>query len=332
VIALEVDKEVALKNILFATDFSRGSNVALPYAVSLARQHGAMLHAAHVMSSEPHLFVAPESWPAFMRAEEDRARAEVVRLAKNVQGVPHSVLARAGDVWSVLARFIEGRDIDLLVVGTHGKSGLPELSMGSTAERLLRQAPCPVLTVGMKACQRSEGVPTFNRILFATNFTPASLSALPYAITVARSHQAQLLLLHVLERSTVDVEPIATSLLNRLKDLVPDEAGLRWCPQIFVELGSPVEEILESAADHCADMIVMGVRRVVGKIGTAHLAGIVQKVAARANCPVLTVHGDAPADWQPRLLHGNRARASESRLNSGAFLNCSATMPAAYCG
>ena len=66
--------------------------------------------------------------------------------------------------------------------------------------------------------------------------------------------------------------------------------------------------------------------------GTAHLAGTVQKVAARANCPVLTVHGDAPADWQRRLLHGNRARASESRLAFGAFLNCSATQPAAYCG
>ncbi len=227
-IALEVDKGVALKNILFATDFSRGSNVALPYAVSLARQHGAMLHAAHVMSSEPHLFVAPESWAAFMRAEEDRARAEVVRLAKKVQGVPHSVLARAGDAWSVLARFIEERDIDLLVVGTHGKSGLPELSMGSTAERRLRRAPCPARSLCRHDCH--------------------------------------------------------------------------------------------------------GGRRVVGKIGTAHLAGTVQKVAARANCPVLTVHGDAPADWQQRLLHGNRARASESRLAFGAFLNCSATQPAAYCG
>jgi nucleotide-binding universal stress UspA family protein len=332
VIALEVDKEVALKNILFATDFSRGSNAALLYAVSIARHQGAMLHAAHVMFTEPHLFVAPESWPAFMRKEEDRARAEVARLAKRLRGVPHSVLLRAGDVWSVLARFIEEREIDLLVVGTHGQSDLPELSMGSTAEKLLRQAPCPVLTVGMKACRRPEDAPTFNRILFATNFTRASLSALPYAISVVRKHHGQLLLLHVLERSAVDVEPTAAFLLNRLKELVPPEAGLGLRPKSFVELGSPIDRILESAACHGADMIVMGARSIEGKIGTAHLAGTVQKVAARANCPVLTIHGDAPPDWERGFLRGNRARASEIRLPSATFVNCSATQHAAQCG
>ena len=326
-ITLETDTQVALKNILFATDFSRGADAALPYAVSLARQHGAMLHAAHVISSEPHLFVAPESWPALMRAEEDWAIAKVVSLAKKLRGVPHSALARAGDVWNVLRRFIEERDIDLLVIGTHGKSSLPEFPMGSTAEKLLRHAPCPVLTVAVNACHRSEGEPVFKSILFATNFTPASLSALPYAITVARKHQAQLLLLHVLERPAADVESTAAFLSKRLQDLVPAEAGLRYHPKSLVEIGSPVERILESADYHCADMIVMGVRPADGKFGATRLAGTVQKVTARANCPVLTVHGDVPADWQPQL----RDYASEFQPDSGTFLDCSAAQHA-QCG
>jgi len=67
---LETSKRVALKNILFATDFSPYSNAALPYALAIARQYGARLFGAHVVPSEDYLFTAPESWPAHIQREE----------------------------------------------------------------------------------------------------------------------------------------------------------------------------------------------------------------------------------------------------------------------
>ncbi len=182
-ITLEVDKQIPLKNILFATDFSSGSEAALPYAVSLARQHGAMLHVAHVMATDPHLFVTPASWPALVQAEEDWAREEVVRLAQKLQGVPHTLLVRSGDVFKVLTRFIEERDIDLLVLGTHGWSDLQEMSMGSTAKKLVQAAPCPILTVGRKTRCRPEAPLAVYRIPLPTIFNRASLSSLPYAVS-----------------------------------------------------------------------------------------------------------------------------------------------------
>ena len=144
---LEVGKRIALKNILFATDFSPHSDVALPYALAIAHQYGAKVYGAHVVASEDYLFTAPDLWPAHLQ-HEDQLRQEVVaRLDGQLRGVPHEALFGAGDVWTVLSRLIGEHSIDLLVVGTHGRTGARKLLMGSIAEKVFRQAACPVLSV-----------------------------------------------------------------------------------------------------------------------------------------------------------------------------------------
>src|SRR5262245_17037217 len=118
-----VGKRVAIKNLMFATDFSPFSNAALPYALSIARQYGAKVFAAHVMPSDAYVFVTPETWPEFAQAEEERAKAERERMENVLRGIPHTVIMRVGDVWDVLSRLIEENQIDLLVLGTHGRTG-----------------------------------------------------------------------------------------------------------------------------------------------------------------------------------------------------------------
>jgi nucleotide-binding universal stress UspA family protein len=293
---LEVGKRIALNNILFATDFSPHSNAALPYALTIARQYGAKLFGAHVVPSEDYLFTAPESWSAHIQQEEQLRREVAARLDAQLQGVPHEAIFGVGDVWNVLSELIGKHDIDLIVVGTHGRTGARKLVLGSIAEKIFRQAACPVLTVGPNVVSRQKSVAEFNQILLATDFGQESVAAATYAVSLAQEHQAQLSLLHVLERpyaATVDLEANTDFLVRRLQELVPKDAEL-WChPEYFVQFGLPAEGILKFSATHGTDLIVMGVRPRWGTVNTVtHLAHTTaQHIVAHATCPVLTVRG-----------------------------------------
>lgn len=297
---LEAGKRIALKNILFATDFSPHSDVALGYASAIARQYGARLYGAHVVPSEDYLFTAPDLWPSHIQHEKQLEQEVVGRLNELLHGVPHEVLFGVGDVSNVLSRLIGEHGIDLLVVGTHGRTGTRKLLMGSVAEKLFRQAACPVLSVGPNVLRKPAAEIEFQHILLATDFGEESLAALPYAISLAEEDQAQLMLLHVVNQPAagiLDLEEVKASLLRRLRELVPPEAE-PWCHvECLVEFGRQfaftAERILEVAADRKADLIVIGARPTHGAVSSVtHLAHTkAQQIVAHAACPVLTVRG-----------------------------------------
>jgi nucleotide-binding universal stress UspA family protein len=297
---LEAGKRIGLKNILFATDFSPFSNAALPYAVAIARQYGAKLYGTHVVPSEDYLFTAPDCWPSRMQQEGQLHDEVTARLDAQLQGIPHEALFGVGEVWKVLSNQIGECDIDLIVVGTHGRTGARKLLMGSIAGKIFRQARCPVLSVGPNVPAKTDDKIRFTHILFATNFGEESLAALPYAMSLAEENQAQLALLHVVEQPAagiVDLEEFTSSLVGCLKRLVPSEAE-PWCDvKYLVEFGqqfaSPAERILKVAAERAADLIVLGARAPRGTIGTVtHVAdSTAQHIVAHATCPVFTVRG-----------------------------------------
>ena len=295
---LEAGKRIALKNILFATDFSPHSDTALPYALAIARQYGARLFGAHVVPSQEDLFTAPYSWPAHIQQEDQLQREVTARLEEQLRGVPHEALFGVGDVWNVLSRLIVEHDIDLIVVGTHGRTGARKLLMGSVAEKIFRQAACPVLSVGPNVRSKPNDEIQFHQILLATDFGEESLAALPYAVSLAEEEQSQLALLHVVEQPAagiIDVEAVTTSVMRRLNELIPPEVE-PWCDvECLVEFGRqfapPADRILEIAKDRAADLIVLGVRPAHGAVTTVtHLAHTTdQHIVAHAACPVLTV-------------------------------------------
>ncbi|MGA9041424.1 MAG: universal stress protein [Terriglobales bacterium] len=292
---LEITQRIALRRILFATDFSPYSNAALPYALAIAHQYGAKLFATHVMSSDSYLFAPPESWSALVDQAEPRL-LDVARLEEHLRGVPHQVMNPVGDISDVLFRLVRDHEIDLLVLGTHGRTGLPKLLMGSVAEKIFRQASIPVLTVGPGVTRDPTKIAQFNRILFATDFSDESLAAAPYALSLAQEHEAHLSLLHVLEHphaGTVDYESNADFVIRRLEGLVPMESGLWFRSNYAVEFGTAEQQILKFAELHKADLIVLGVRAPQGAINTlTHLAhSKSQQIVAHATCPVLTVRG-----------------------------------------
>ena len=174
---LGTGKRIAISNVLFATDFSPHSNAALPYALAIAHQFGAKLFGVHVLSSDDFLYPAPEAWPARLQQEQQLGEEVVARLEEQLRGVPHRALSGVGNVWAVLQRLVSEHDIDLIVVGSHGRTGARKLLMGSVAEKIFRQAPCPVLTVGPKVVDQGSSVAELNRVLLATDFGRASSAA-----------------------------------------------------------------------------------------------------------------------------------------------------------
>jgi nucleotide-binding universal stress UspA family protein len=293
---LETAAHITIQNVMFATDFSDCSNAALPYALTLAHQYGVKLYAVHVLSTEAYLFATPETWPALMEQQEKLEQMDCARLEAHLRGVPHEVLSPAGDISDVIFRLIQDHRIDLLVLGTHGRSGLPKLLMGSVAEKLFRQSPCPVLTVGPHVPRGGKTVAAVNRIVFATDFSDESRAALPYAISLAHEQQAHLYLLHVLQKpeaGTVSLDSDSAFLVRQLHKLVRHDSTFLFQPEYVVEFGAPRERILEFASQHEVDLIVLGVRPPAGSLGTVtHFSHTMsQHIVAQATCPVLTVRG-----------------------------------------
>jgi nucleotide-binding universal stress UspA family protein len=295
---------VALNNVLFATDFSGAAQAALPYALAISRHYGSTLHSVHVIPDFNVLVhpqaVDPVTFEAAYEAEKREALEHMRDLTSELQEVPHSTYIRRGRVWDAVSEIIAEQHIDLLVVGTHGRSGLGKLLLGSVAEELLRQAACPVLTVGPKASggireeldETTEDVRSadveLKQIICAVDFSPESLAAAPFAVSLAEEFQACLRLLHVIDQN----RPVPGQLvLQRLENLVPTEVAF-WCrPETIVKFGEAAEKILQAASECRAELIVLGVRAAKAHLGAAtHFPwSTAHKVIAGAPCPVLTV-------------------------------------------
>jgi len=287
--------EVKVKNVLFATDFSKYSNAALPYALAIAHQYGAKLYGVHVLSPEAYLFSA-EGWVPALEQEQEQRRADANRFEEQLRGVPHEVMSPVGEIADVIFRLVHDHQIDLLVLGTHGRSGLPKMLLGSVAEKIFRQSPVAVLTVGPHVPPCDNSVAEFNKVVFATNFNEQSEAALPYAISFAQHCQTDLHLLHVLEHAnagTVNFEADMDFAVRRMREMFPFHAGLCLEPQFCVEPGRPSERIREFATKHGCDLIVIGVGAPRRGIGTLTHFGhsLAQEIVAYATCPVLTVRG-----------------------------------------
>ena len=299
---------LSVKNILFSTDFSPTSESALPYAVAIARRFGSTLHLVHVLSEANLLMMSGGVDYVSMGTIYEDAHAEakerLEHVADRIEGVQHHSYVRHGLIWKNLAEIIAANEIDLVVVGTHGRTGLGKLVLGSVAEGILRHAPCPVLTVGPKVSGRAK-LPELSahghdlappdleirQILFATNFGSNAALAAADAVSLAQDFRARLTLIHVIEDYTrlgSQPGPIEDN-LNRLRELIPRNSQLQYTPEMLMEFGHAPEQILQAAAEREADIIILGARS-SSEVGGTHLPwSAAHHVIAQAHCPVLTI-------------------------------------------
>jgi nucleotide-binding universal stress UspA family protein len=292
----EFTNRVAISKIMVTTDFSEISDHALDYAIALAHRYDARIYLTHVITPDPFQFAEPQLAQATYEKVRQAAEEGItdILISGKLRGVPHEVLLKEGNVWPSLESLIVRNDIDLLVVGTHGRGKVQKLLIGSVAEEIFRKADCAVLTVGPAVKNTSVKEVELNHILFATDFGPGAEKAAAYAFSLAQEHNATLTLLHVIESAAAYTEESVARQREinvvRMKQLMP--AGTEnWCkPDFRATFGAAVEEILIAARESKADLIVMGAKARKSLAGHAPLT-IAYNVVTKATCPVLTVRG-----------------------------------------
>jgi nucleotide-binding universal stress UspA family protein len=267
------------ERIVFATDLSFTADGVVPHVLETARVYCSKVYVVHVRTSE--------------RGEIQQEA--VKRLKDRLGSIPHELVITDGDVRITLLNFVQQENIDLIVVGTHGRTGLGRVLLGSMAEAIVREAPCPVLTVRPRILQNETWTPKITEILCATDLTPISGAGTRYAVSMAQENHSRLTILHVQPKPKAGGLPKSeehvTLTLRRLQELVPNGAEL-WCePHCMVEEGDATDKILEVAAQCGADTIVLGLRPYSVGLATHLMRPTAHRVVLRAPCPVLTVRG-----------------------------------------
>ncbi|MBI3407810.1 MAG: universal stress protein [Planctomycetes bacterium] len=275
-----------IHTILFPTDFSESAQHAFPLACALARDCGAGIVALYVVP--PPLGqdqVLMEQNPDEYYEGPRQALREVRAPDQNVR-IEHRL--EDGDAADEILRVSQEIEAGLIVLGTHGRSGLGRLLLGSVAEKVLHSATCPVLTV-----KQSSAAPKFQTILCPTDFSDSSEAALDVAFTLTRDYHARLIVLHVAVPEPVvpyaEFEKIAEQSAGRRREL---EDKLRRCQkpdcnaEFRLEEGDPADAIIRVALEAPCDLIVMGTH---GRTGLRRLllGSVAEKILRGAPCPAL---------------------------------------------
>ena len=301
---------VTINRILCAIDFSEHSRRALDHAVAIARWYEASVTVVYVFSPAPVAAVGP-GMTAFQPIvltdlDYERLRNDVQSFAaaEGAPGVAIDTVLREGFPATEIVAAARDLQADLIVLGTHGRSGVERLFLGSVAERVLRRAPCPVLTVPAHQPDAVPGsVPLFKRIVCPIDFSEPSMLALEHALSMARESDATLTILHVasfsLEPPLFEFEDTGMTVIEfrrrtaaeleaRLKATVPADAGSYCHVDTVMAAGNAGKEIVRVAAEGHADLIVIGVHG-RGAVDLTVFGSTTHHVVRAASCPVLTI-------------------------------------------
>jgi nucleotide-binding universal stress UspA family protein len=296
---------VEFKRILCALDLSELSVRTLAYAGAIARWYDAHLTALHVVPSFTPMDVRTGLEPVSLVYPLSRDEVlEQLRKTVAAAGLGEGTVAltvEAGEAAATVVNQALVMHVDLLVLGTHGRSGFDRFFLGSVAEKVLRKAPCPVLTIPPHAPAMRPSEVALRTILCPIDFSSAALEAFGFALDLARRSDASVVLVHALE-FLAEEEPRAFEHFNvpefrsyllkdarqRLDSLVSGEPKLDRGVRTVVVVGRAHHGILNIATDEGADLIVMGAQG-RGGAALALFGPTTQQVVRGATCPVLTV-------------------------------------------
>ncbi len=285
----ETTAQPGLRKVLLATDFSESTKNALLFALGLARRHRAMLYLLNVVYSIGYFLgggcvLAQADLQAWRDAR--RLERELIR-DRFLDGVEHEFLVTNGLPSTVIPQIALEKEVDLIVIGTHGRHGLAKLLFGSCAEKVVRSAPCPVLTVGawMRRSLSYDVGP--KRILLLAGSYPSNRHIIEYALSLLARSSTEPISLDVMERSP------ATGIKWREAETVEPEFR-RWLdsvakgrfPQLQAQIVSTTEGAVEIANRINADLVVITIAE-SSKAGPAR-GGVYDTVCA-SRCPVLAI-------------------------------------------
>jgi nucleotide-binding universal stress UspA family protein len=294
--------QIRFKSLLVAVDFSKPSMKALENALGLASEFGAQVRLIHVL--EPPTVFNSE-YPAYARWDRVAIDGAKVRLdalinEKIDEQIPVNSEVRMGRAYKLICVAAKNAKSDLIVIGTHGFTGLKRLFLGSTAEKVIRHAPCSVLIVRSHKNERN-GKPVLKpkKILAPTDFSGPSKRSIQAAATLAKQYNAELQLLNVVpihyavaDFDQMDYAALEADLANtgkrRLAQLSKGLSAKNISVATQLRRGRPATEITEAAKDKGADLILISTH---GHTGweRALLGSTTEEVVRHATCPVLVV-------------------------------------------
>jgi len=288
------DKPVLdLKTVVYATDFSLCSQNAGLYAARIAAYFSAKLLVAHAFRLSQ---AALEVETGDRKVSQQRVdlknllSKEALLLGMNSMEVTPTLLE--GDPKDAIPRLADRNGPSMIVLGTHGGGRLERGIIGSVAEEILRSTRWPALTVGPKVQSVTPKTLPFERILFATDFTPVAASAATYAVMLAEAFGARIDVLNVIHDSVIGHPEPLSDLRNRfygiLDGLLPQQA-LEFCdPITFVTMGNAFDRILEHIREQSIDLLVLGIRK-TSHLGMEMRTSAAFRIIVGAECPVLTI-------------------------------------------
>ncbi len=296
-------------NILVPTDFSTYANYALKYAIALAKQFSGTIHFAHVLDRAAlagvrgnEMWLAESESHALIDSMREHATSRMAHLKQiaDDEGVKSETHVVLGNPTEEILRIAEQTDSTLIVMATHGRSGVEHLVFGSVAEKIVRQSPVPVLSVKHpehEFVKEYDLTLEIKRVLFPTDFSPFSDKALPFAISFAKEFDATLVIFHATEVPIVLPEVVPDSAIQLGPQMEDESRQLvqKMCDNITdvkvegeVRIGTPFREIASYAEKIGADLIVVPTH---GRSGLSHVlfGSVAEKVVRVAKCPVLTI-------------------------------------------
>ena len=296
-----------VNHILLPTDFSPAAEHALRWAVHFARQHDATLHLLHVVAQfDADWFETDDASTPVGRVQaqaQQDAEEGLKRIAPDLgrTGVQTQTIIRYGaDPAASILSVADEVEADLIVTGTHGREGLAHVILGSVAEKVVREAHAPVLTVGAQA----PGEPTIQRVLAPIDFSEPSKAALRLAKRIVSANEATLDLLFVAEERTMPVfsdtgiprvgrikmDPeIVNNAAEGLEQLNRSMGGPEVSAHGHVAQGKVPDQIVQFAESHEVDLVVMATRGLSG-LDRFLLGSVAERVVRAAPCPVLTLN------------------------------------------
>ena len=285
--------ELKVNTVVYATDLSLCCQNAGFYASFMAQHFSAELVVAHAFRlSQAAMEV--EIDPALVSEQRKDLESFLSRKAGRLShdGVHATPALVEGDPKKVLVELADAHGPSLIVLGTHGGGWVEREIIGSVAEKILRSASCPVLTVGPQVKCVASNELHFQHILYATDFTPQAAQAAVYAVWFAETFGSSIDVLNVIQQESLDqperLRDLSSSFCQAMEKSAPKRAKEFSNPKAFVEVGNAHDQILRHIKDHAIDLLVLGIRK------TSHL-GVETRISRAfqlivdATCPVLTI-------------------------------------------
>ena len=289
------------KNILCPVDFSDFSASAYEYALTLAEYYKAHLVALHAIELSKYPYADYVGATGDL-ADLSKALCEggTVKLQEFVKKhsrhvVEPQLLVGQGHASDLILSCAQKHNVELIVMGTHGRRGFDRLVLGSTSDRVMRKACCPVLVTSNPAHRLMttgpDGKHRLSRIVYCTDFSINSEQGLQYAMSLAQEYGAELTMLHVVEgaRDLTREEPITAARGEQLAKLLSDSQRKHLNVRCVVRWGKPYEAIVDYAKEVQAHLIVMTARG-GDALDRAVFGSTTYRVIQLGPCAVLTVH------------------------------------------